>query len=431
MRKSFIALLALALTFASSQAGASGFRLVETDNAGQGQAHAVVASVSDAAAVYYNPAAMTEIGEYAAKAGFQFIDPQTEYTGSDTTLKTANQTFAIPHVYVVKNFAESGWAVGFGEFTNFGSGTNWSINGPFRYVATDTSLSSYTLNLNVAKKLGDKFSAAVGVDYMSSQVRYDAMYPFTFFAPGSADGFQIMEGDGAGFGYNIALLFKPNDRLKIGFSYRSKIKTTFSGNLDILNFPSTLQSLLLAKGITGDDYSTSAEVDVEFPDILVLGIAYKATDKITIEVDVDLTGWSSYNELTFKFGESLTTSGGASILPDTSTQEKNWKDVIAYRLGVTYAYNSNTELRFGFYLDPSPTPDTTFDPRVPDSDRKVATLGVGYKASDNFTIDASYGYVWADSRSVDNDVGSTTLSTVDGTYSTNVHIFGVSVGYEF
>jgi len=432
MKTYITVLLAFAVTLAPSLANAAGFRLVETDNAGQGQAHAIVASVSDAASVYYNPAAMVDIGGYSAKAGMQIVDPKATYSGQGTSLDTSNTSFAIPHLYVVKNFQEAGMAVGFGLFVNFGTGTTWPIDGPFRYVATDTQLRTHTFNLNVAKKFGDSLSVAAGIDYMTTNVRYDAMYPFGFFQTGAADGFQILEGDGTGFGFNAAVLFKPTDKLRIGASYRSSIKTTISGDMKIQNFPSSLQPLLALAGISGDDYTSSAELDLEYPAIIVLGIAYQATERLLVEVDFDYTGWSSYDELNFKFDRPLAIPGaGVSILPATSNQEKNWDNVIAYRVGAAYKYNDQLTLRGGFYLDPTPIPDDTFEPRLPGHDRKLVSLGFGYKAGDNFSIDAAYAYLWTGSRSVDNNIGATTFSSIDGDYETTIHIFGVSVGYQF
>lgn len=431
MRRVPAVVLTLVLIFAPAVASASGFRLMEQDNAGQGMAHAVAASVADAAAVYYNPAAMVEAGEYAAKTGMQFVDPKAEYDGQGTSVETANTTFAIPNLYVVKNYKDHGVAVGLGAFVNFGLGTTWPNDGPFRYVATDTQLRTTTYNLNVAKKFGDSFSAAVGVDYMTSDVRYDAMYPFGFFEPGSHDGYQIMEGSGSGWGYNAAVLFKPAESVKLALTYRSKIKTSISGDIQLLNFPGTLLPLLRAQGISGDDYKSSADVDIEYPDILVFGVAWQASERLLVEADVNYTGWSSYDELSFKFKKPLSTPTGVAILPAKSTTKKNYENTIAYHLGGAYSYNDRLTLRAGYYFDPTPVPDDTFDPRLPDADRNLAAIGFGYKAADNFTVDAAYSYLWTGTRSVDNDIGASTMSTIDGDYKTTTHIFGLSVGYIF
>jgi len=430
MKKIIVTALALSFALAPTFGWAAGFRLMETGNSAQGQAHAVVAGVTDASSVYYNPAAMTEVGNYAAQAGFQFVDSDTEYDGP-YTLKSANETFAIPHVYVVKNFQDKGIALGFGLFSNFGTGTNWPMNGPFRYETTLTKLRTSTLNVNVAKKIGDKLSIAVGVDYMNSDVRYDSMYPFGAITGASApDGITNIKADGAAFGYNAAILVKPHSRIKIGLSYRSRIKTKFTGDIAINNFPGSLSPLLAAKGVAGDDYKSSASMELEYPDMFQLGIAVQVSDKLSVELDVDYTGWSSYDQLEFKFAKPLITPGGSALLPSTSVTKTDWKNTTAVKIGANYKYSDRTILRVGFYNDPSPIPDSTLTPRLPGADRKLVSVGVGYKATDNFTIDVAYARLISDDRNVNNDVGAP-FASVDGRYKSSTNIFGATVGYQF
>ncbi len=431
MRKQAFYFLALALVMAPGFATAAGFRVVEQGNMAQGMAHAVTASVSDASSVYYNPAAMVNIEKYAVSTGFQFVDPKTEYSGAGGDVETSNTTFAIPHLYLVKSFQDSGLSVGFGLFANFGLGSTWSDGGPFNYTATDTQLQTHTLNLNVAKKFGDKLSVAVGVNHMTSEVTYKSMYPFGYIVPGSAPGYQILTGDGTGFGFNVALLYEVSERVKVAFTYRSKVSTTLSGDFTVENWPTALQGLLALKGISGDDYKTLGEVDLEYPDITVLGVSFQATDRLLLELDLDHTGWSSYDQLDFVFGDSVVAPTGATLLPKSSSSEKNWNNVMAIRVGGAYSYTEQLTLRSGFYYDPTPIPDETFEPRLPGSNRYLVAIGAGYKATDNFTVDASFSRIWSDSRDIDNDIGDSLNQPIDGKYSTALNIFGISFGYLF
>ncbi len=429
MKTGYFLLTAIIFLANTMAADAAGFRLVETDNAGQGVAHAKVASVTDASAVYYNPAAMTEIDKYAAKTGFQFVKPSLEYSGQGKTVNTANETFAIPHLYLVKNHEELGFYGGFGVFTNFGLATTWPMDGPFRYVATDTDLKTTTFNFSGAKKFGEMLSIGIGASYMKSQVRYDSMYPFAAFVPGSADGIMVVDGSGSGFGFNAAALIKPNDKMKIGITYRSEIKTTLSGDLQLENFPGGLLPVLMLNGVSGDDYKTAAEVDLNFPAIIVFAVSYQATKNFLIEIDIDHTKWSSYDTLNFKFKKPLTIPGSATIVPGTSEVKNNWKDVTAYRLGMTYESSYRMVYRFGYYFDPTPVPEETLSPRLPGADRSLLSFGVGYKATDNFSIDASLAYLWTGSNSVENTVGNNLGASVNGNYENNTTIFGLSVSY--
>ncbi len=420
--------------FAAVPSHAAGFRINEQDNAAQGMGAAVTASVNDASAVYYNPAAMTELGAYAAKAGVLVVDPKNEYTGSGAnagaSITTANVSYAVPHAYVVKNFEEKGLAVGLGVFSNFGLGTTWSNDGPFRYYATDSQLSTATLNLNVAKKVGDTLSLAVGVDVMNAQGKLDSMYPFAAFEPGAADGYLNLRGSGTGFGFNAAALLRPTENLRVGLTYRSRIKLALTGDLELQNLPGTLAPLLGAGAKAGDDYKTGTSLDITTPDIITLGVAFNVTEELMIEGTLDYTLWSSYDSLTVKNDTPLIIpTSGTAVVPAESSEPKNWNDVLGVRVGGAYALNPATTLRVGYFYDPTPVPDETFDPRMPDSTRHFVNLGVGYKAADNFTVDFSYSYILAQKRTVDNDVGAKTGSSVDGDYQSTGHVYGLSFGY--
>ena len=427
MKRIFAVLIAVTSAFAPTMADAAGFRISEQGNMAQGMSHAVTASVDDASAVYYNPAAMVDVGEYAASGGVQAIHPTTSYDGQGVTeLKTSNITFAVPSVYVVKTLSDNDMAVGLGVFSNFGLGTTWSNSGPFKYVATETKLTTATVSANFAKRLGDDLSVAVGVNYMSSTVKFNSMYPFAFFVPGSADGIQAVNGEGDGFGFNAAVLYKATDQLKIGLSYRSAISTTISGDIEIDNFPGALQPLS-----GGAVYSSDAEVDMEFPAIATLGLAFQATESLLLEFDADYTGWSSYDELNFKFDSPLTLPNGVAMLPSESTQTKDYEDVIAYRFGAAYKHDDKLTIRVGGYFDPTPIPAETVDPRLPSTDLIAYTLGFTYQATDNFHVDASAAYLTSDTLTIDNDIGAEVFSSVDGEYSSTAEIYGVSVGYKF
>ncbi|MBF0171045.1 MAG: transporter [Nitrospinae bacterium] len=434
MKRVFSVTAASLLLFAAGPSLAAGFRIVEQDNAAQSMAHAVTAGVSDASAVYYNPAAMTELGAYAAKVGVQVIDPKTDFAGSGanagfSSRSTANTSYAVPNLYMVKNLGDSGVAVGLGLFSNFGLGTTWSIEGPFRYVATDSQLSTSTVTVNVAKKLGDMLSLAVGLDYLTARGKLDSMYPFAFFEPGAADGYLNLRGTGSGFGFNAAALLRPADSVRVGLAYRSRIKTTLSGDLELQNLPGTLAPLMGAGSVAGADYKTSSSLDITFPDIVTFGVAVKVTEALSVEGGIDYTLWSTYDKQTVKNDRPLLLPNGVAVIPAEQTTRKDWKDTLAVRVGGAYALSPATTLRAGYYFDPTPVPEETFDPRMPDATRNGLCLGVGYKATDRFSVDFAYAYIWSDTRTVNNEVGANTRSSVDGDYQNKAQVYGLSFGY--
>lgn len=424
MKRLLATLLVTLFALAPSVASAAGYRILEQGNAAGGMAHAVTASVEDASAVYYNPAAMVEVGKYAAEIGVQAIDPRITYTSGDTEIKTDNVTYNAPHLYIVKAISENDLAVGLGVFSGWGLGSEWTHYGPFRYLATETKLSTYTTTLNVAKRLGDVISIGGGVDYLRAEVQYDSQYPFALAVDGADDGTLKMNGTGDGFGFNVAALFTPAKAIKIGVTYRSAIESTIEGDAELSNIPSAMQ------GLTGGrKYISSAEVNAIFPAVAALGVAWQATESFLIEVDVDYTAWSAYESNDFTFGDPLS-AGGTDIIPSSTSVAKNYEDTIAYRVGAAFKVNQGLTVRAGFMFDPTPVPDETVDPRLPDNDRTMVSAGFTYKAADNFYVSAAYARVMSDARVIENSGGGDGANA-NGEYQAEANVFGASFGYQF
>ena len=445
MRRTIVATIICALFSFTHDAAASGFRLMEIDNVGQGMAHARVAGVDDAAAVYYNPAAMPEIEKYSAKAGFQYVDPKTKLDHATGPEETVNETLPVPHLYSVSKMEDMGLSFGMGVFSNFGQAVSWEIDSPLRHVATDTKLKTYTVNASAAMSL-ELLSIGVGVNYMTVHAEYDNIHSYTGLG---GDGYSLVDVDGSTVGFNVGLLMKLTDAIKIGATYRSAMTADLSGRVDMENIPGYNNTAHRARilagqasaaappsgggdsgpGSTKDDYKSDVDTSFNFPAIASAGININVTDAFSVEFDVDYTQWSAFDEITFKFASPLSLEGH-EVLPNSVTYVQNWEDTTTLKIGAAFKIDPQMTFRCGFIVDPSPVPDDTFSPRTPDADRNVVTVGFGYRASDNYTVDASFAYIMMGDRDVSNNVGAPN-DDVSGTYSTTANIFGVSVGYTF
>jgi len=230
---------------------------------------------------------------------------------------------------------------------------------------------------------------------------------------GGSDGEFGLKGDGNGWGYNIGLLFTPHEKIRIGASYRSSVKVDYDGTATLRNIAPALQPLF-----GGSSYKTDAKTAIEFPAIFGVGIAYKPTERLTLEVGTEWTGWSSYNSQNVHLKDQVATAG----FVDTS-QKKDWQDTWAVKVGAEYRATDNLSLRAGYAYDKTPAPDKTFDPRLPDSDQQDISVGVGYQIN-KLKIDAAYMAVIYKDRDVSNSI-------VSGEYKSFAHLVGVSMGYRF
>jgi len=157
-------------------------------------------------------------------------------------------------------------------------------------------------------------------------------------------------------------------------------------------------------------------------DQIMVGLAFKAGEKLDLEIDVNFAMWSQYESLDLAF-EAETSFFGIPIVANASAP-KDWKNTTCVRFGGEYHASKKMDIRFGILYDTNPVPDETLDPMLPDNDRFGLTTGFGYKAN-GFTIDFAYMLLLQAERSSTNDV----LAPLDQNYEAGqAHLFSLSLG---
>jgi len=401
-----ITLLAAAITatFGISSAQASGFRVPEISVLGTGTSNALVANTDQLGALPYNPANMAFHDKNGLVAGVTYIGydlkVDTTVQGGGSFDSTGNDTFWVPNLYAM---APGYGKVSFGLGINspFGLETGWSADtfpgftalGPAAAAAAPavSRIQMINVNPNIAYQINNTTSFAFGIDYY--QLR-DIML--------NTQGAKI-EGTGGDFGWNIGFT-KKFDKWNLGLSYRSSVEVDING-------------------VVND--TVGATSSVEFPDLLQFGAHYQATDKWGIELDVERTGWSSFDKL-------IISSPAAGL---TITSTNNWDDTWAVRLGAIYAMNPKTNLLLGYSYDETGQPDEYFSARVPDNDRQLFSVGLTHEYS-GWTLEAAYMYVMVDDRTFNtttppNPADPNGTSLYNGTYESSVNLLSVGLSTKF
>ena len=422
MRKYAILFLAVAalLVFAAGPAMAGAFRIPECGATAMGQGNAFVGQADNPSAVHHNPAAITGLEGIQITAGMTMITPESEFE-SDTLATSGSadkETFYPPYFFYANQIGDSDWFMGFGVNAPFGLGTNWDENAPFNFyfrnfvttgspvdIVTETTLEIAKIAPVAAYRVNDKFSVGFGPEY------YDVQK--VVYKGGSTDGIgggwdYEMKGDGDGLGFVLSGLYQASDALRVGFTWHSGVTAGLSG--DALLFPDTV----------GAPYSGPASVDLNIPDAMALGISYQVSDVFSFNLDFDQTQWSDYKELKFKDGSTI-----------IRTITKEYEDVMAIRLGGQYKVNDTWTVRAGYYTEPSPVIEETYDPRLPGADSTGITLGVGYDV-ESWAVNVAYMALTKDDRDVDSDEPSPSIDDIfDGIYKTSIDLIGMDVTFRF
>jgi len=431
--KTLPVLLVLLLT--ASTSFAAGFRLPEAGAKAMGMGFAFTAQADDPSAIYFNPAGLTQLKGQNVMVGVTYVrENGGEFTGTtpvDNTTAIKNETqkslnFYIPNAYYTKTNASTGFSYGVGIFSPFGLGQEYDNKSTsiFRNQITKINLQTIVVNPTIAFKVNEFLSVGAGIDWMYGKAKLAK----TAVVPGVGNIYDLgLDGDGDAWGYNFGLLLKPSANLRIGANYRSpftlKIK---DGDVEIRNINSTVpfvpnpapppSAFTTAQVFGGTSFDTKGSTTISLPATFALGVSY-TMDKLTVNADADWTFWHSYSSLPIDIKDNK-----GALLPDTNAP-KNWKDVVALRLGAEYRVTDPLALRAGFVYDPNPVPADTMGPELPDGDRLNYTVGAGYKVGP-WTIDGALMYIDKKDRTVSNP-------QFNGTWTGNAWLASIDVGYNF
>jgi len=394
-------LLALAVCILGAQtAAAGGFQIPEMGVKAMGMGNAFTAIADDPTANWFNPAGLAFQEGTAATVGAVVIFPKVDFTANASnplapaTASLDKKTIVVPHAYMTTKI-NSDLAAGIGINAPFGLEIGWPTTAVFAGAAQYGRLQAVNVNPNVAYKINENLSVAVGVDFVD-------MYKVDFNGTALKQNFK-----GTGWGFNVAALYK-SDAFNAGVSYRSNIKIKSNG-----------QSTHTATATT-----SSNAITVTMPDILNIGVAFHPAEQWTVSVEANWVNWKKFDQLAFTYTPAL--AGGA--LPSLTVPE-NWKATWAFRLGVEWAYSDTMRARFGYTNDPTPIKAVDYTPLIPGNDRQALHLGYGVDISDQATIDLAYTYVWLKQRQQTQSTGTNAVR--NGTYKSTIHLAAASLTYHF
>jgi len=300
----------------------------------------------------------------------------------------------LPSVYLTQKISEQyAWGIHLG--VPFGLETVWPVDTFSHFQSTDTAISAggavaglhptksslelVALSPSVGTKINNDLAVAFGIDY----------YRVINIEMNSAT--NQLSGDGDDIGWNLALQFH-KARWSLGASYHSSADIKINGNADI-----------------GGLGIVSASTQLSLPDRFQIGAAYKFTDSLLLELDIERIGWSEYDQLV------LTSTGGAIPAGTVfSATTNNWSDVTNLRLGLVYQWSKKTRLLFGTGYEEQAQGDESFDATIADADRYMMSVGVVYESDNSFLFKAGYQYAWIDDRTVNGSDYINQLATSGG-----------------
>ena len=397
-----VAVVVLALLLTGQQVLAAGFAVYEWSARGIALGGTTMARRPDASVVASNPAAMTGLNGTQIMTGLVGVAPMaTVSIEGEESCDGESNVWLLPHAYAVRQFGERYW-LGVGAFNRFGLGTefdeNWAGSGSVYFAG----IKSVSLTPVLGMRLTDTWSIGLG-----AEANY---FEFTQKKKVLGGAYDLeVQGDDVGVGVNLSTWFAPTDWLSLGLMYRSPIDVHPRGEADS-DVPAPYDDLL-----NGD-----ADGEITLPDSWSLGLCITPTERLSVEVDVTRTGWSSYEELDIRINGS--NPSGAIV--------KDWKDAWRLGIGAEYALTPAWDLRAGYVYDETPIRTERADYMVPANDRQLFCAGLGWH-DQAWSVDLGYTYLLINDRKGATIYGSGGTSETADFENGDAHLLGVSVAYRF
>ena len=363
----------------SSPAWSAGIAFNEHAASATAVGGAVVSTVDDASAVYYNPAAVARLKGTQVYLGSTIVMPALSYTqdffGESVTTDSNELIAPVPSAFATYQIDDE-YVIGVGFYLPWGLSASWP-EGPQRDVLREQAFRSPTIAPVIAVDLNDwkeglSLGAGVDVTFIGFRTERDV---YLGDAIGQIAGSATGIGVTGRFGMHMESPYV--DGTKFGLNFRTPMNINLEGNFDFTAPEETRELLPADQGATGA---------YTMPWNVTLGMSSTwMEEKLTSSVDITYWNWKSSDEIVFKFDD-----GSSTTLP------RNWKDSVTLRFGLEYDLEP-VFIRAGYVWDQTPVPTSTLTSSLPDVDRHFFNGGIGVTLG-NFTIDAAVSYLHADER---------------------------------
>jgi long-chain fatty acid transport protein len=380
---------------------ASALRIGFKDAEATARGNAFAATADSPAAVYYNPAGLTQIEGQAISGTVYLMRLECEYTspaGATTNLK--REFKPVPQLFYAWSPENQPWSLGLGAYAPFGLASEWPDDSDFATLATRSELITYDVAAMLAWEIAPELSIGAGPVFHRAEGELRRN-----FTPVNE---YFFKGDGNAPGFSAGIHWRPSVRHAFGLSYQHHYKVNLKGTT----------------GISGLFPAQDARANLQFPEVVIAGYSFRPAPGWNLEINIDWTNWDRVNELTKKTAAPL-----AASLPF------NWRSSFYYDFGVTREFAGGFSVSAGYTFAENSIPDSTYSPAIPDADRHIFSLGFGYRY-EQLALHFGYQYSYSADRTVSGSPSGPPGSfpagqTADGTYRNRYHALSTSISYEF
>jgi long-chain fatty acid transport protein len=377
-----------------------GTALPDQDAFATARGNAFVATANDPAAIFYNPAGISQLDGMNTSIGAYGIVYGSTFKGDGTSIDSKTELAVLPQVFSTLSLPKYHLTLGLGTYSPYGLRYEWPSSAPFVGEGETGQVNYYTVNPVVAYQICSTLSIAAGPTLNYSEVDLKE-YPTIPTEGGPVSFVNHFRGRDIDVGYNIGILWHPLQQHSFGVTYRSATDMRYEGH-------TTIPSPLVHANV-------NAQANFHYPQTLDFGYSFRPTEKWNLEADGVWTDWST-----------LKTVGVNPFAAAGDALAFNWKPSWMLDFGVTRYLGDGWRVSGGYMYSMNTVPSSNFNALVPDSDRHIFSVGVG-KRYKKFSWDAAYQLAWGPSRSISGD----SFPPTDGSYEFLSNALTINFGYRF
>lgn len=379
MKNNYKLLPLFALLFSTHATATDGYFAHGYGVKSQGMGGVGIALPQDALAAATNPAGMGLIGDrfdvgvtwFRPIRESEIVDNQAGMNGTYKANDTKN--FFIPE-FGYNKVINDRLSLGVSVYANGGMNTDYNRPIPlFGSTKAGIDMAQLFIAPTVAWKINENHT--VGVSLNLAYQRFEAKGLQNFDNPDPNNPSSSSKGNvtnrghdhAYGAGLHLGWIGKVNDAVTLGATYQTK---TYMTEFD------KYKGLFAEQG------------DFDVPEQYGLGIAVKTTPKLTIAADVQRINYSDVDSV----GNSISNMFAGNLLGSNNGAGFAWRDVTAYKLGASYAWDETLTLRAGYNHSSQPIrkSETMFNMLAPGVVQDHLTLGATWVLPNKSELSIAY-----------------------------------------
>jgi len=404
LKRQLIPFLFLALPLCAGPLAATDLAPYDPGSRSPARGGAFVARADDVTALFANPAGLAFLKGLRFKTNIYFGQPALTASRPATGATYESNPRLFRGTLAASWQFMKGVTAGVGFYTPYQSSTVWPYVWPADQASNKAALSATVIRPALAVELPGGLALGLGLDIVKAKSSWRHILAFNmekYPLPRDALIQSNHEVSGTGVGFTAGLLWKAHPMLRFGANYQNGVAMDLAGknsfnigwDNDFYILPDPVEARRRLYNLLVVYYSAQpVESRWAFPRSFAGGLEFSPSSRLSVELDLEWTGWSGMGDWTFR---SLNPDDGLSpaftpelqefygIKPDYGVQSAGLvlEDTWRIKAGLEVVPAAGFALRAGFARHPGPMPASEIGPVFPCLDRNVVSLGFGYEGA--------------------------------------------------